>query len=52
VSMPRFHHGRLPQCTWIADVFGHPPWVASVWLRGDPVRLPSKNFLANPQLDI
>jgi hypothetical protein len=52
VTMPRFQQGRLPALTQIADVLGNPPWVARVWLRGDPIRMPSKNFLASHQLDI
>jgi hypothetical protein len=33
-------------------MLGNSPWVARVRLRGDPARIPSKNFLANHQLDI
>ena len=52
VSMPRSQQGWLPPCTPMANVLGNPPWVARRWLRSHLVRMPSKNFLAIPQLDI
>jgi len=33
-------------------MFSVPRWVGRVRLRGDPVRISSKNFLASYQLDI
>src|SRR5262245_28885209 len=43
--------GQLGACTQSADVLGTPSWVARVRLRGDPVRMPSKNLPATYQLD-
>ena len=48
MSMPRFPHRRLPQFTQIADVLGNHNGVARLRLRGDSVRVPSKNFQATP----
>src|SRR5215831_20531931 len=43
--------GQLGACTQSAEVLGTPSWVARVRLRGDPVRMPSKNLPATSQLD-
>jgi hypothetical protein len=38
--------------TQSTDAFGNPLWGARGRLRGDPVRMPSRNFQANYQLDV